>query len=602
MRRLGAGALPLVLLSLGACSKSCKNDHPYVPYAIDGGSGAATKADDAAAPIEVRGPVDAGSVASLAPSEDGQTIVLGATTLQAPAGMTFGLSALAHLCGGGQDLLAFVRSKERSRALPGVYLAGSCTGGQLKPLLSEGVDIQDPSCSAEFVVTPLGAGNTQTAFVDQRVVCAGHSGFAQPRRVALVGWSAGQISLRFVAQLTEAPGAGRLGLIPSVRDLDADGIVDLSLSVQAAEPLPGVGSLQLRFYDRPAGPTRDPDEPARSAMEALRALEGRVSKDPEGALRGAAQLRELLRAVCAEGGAPAVSLPSGPLTCGIGPVLGGLLSLRIRAYLQQGDAVSAAAVLREAERGVSVYDAKKRGELAAQFRRGLALRELPPPRSLPAVVGPAPRGPALAPMSFDERGGLVFRDETGPRRWDPDSDAIDATAAAQIDAAGKLVTKDGSLRLIEVYDPCDGGRLRATLAPTGAGEPRDIVLPLDADFGARCVRHGPEIPVLALGEGARGLEVLAQGRRVLLPLRGGPGLAVGLKTPVEGVTPGGAASPDGQVIALPHGAAVLIAAAGKTPALHEGQGAVLSRCVVANQATHVACVQDAKLVVFRLRP
>jgi len=280
-------------------------------------------------------------------------------------------------------------------------------------------------------------------------------------------------------------------------------------------------------------------------------------------------------------------------------VLSGLLSLRLRAYLQQGDTLAAAAVLREAERGVSVYDTKKRAELSAQLRRGLVLRDLPSPRVLSATLGAGSRGPALAPMFFDERGGLVFRDESGARRWDPETDATEPSAATWSD---KIVTKDGALRLIEVYDPCDGGRLRATLAPTGAGEPREVPLPLDADFGTRCTRRGPDVSVVALGEGPRGLDVLVQGRRFLLPLRGGPALASGAyKSAVEGVIPGGAASPDGKIIVVPQSSGLLVVSVGKPAVFHDGAVGALSQCAVSDNATHAACVQGTKLLAFRLR-
>lgn len=589
--------LPLLFLSAGGCSKACKNDHPYVPYAIDGGTGTAPPSATTSASAALQSGVDAGAVPMLAPSEDGLTMALGANTIQAPPAAVFGPGAVVSLCGPGQDLLGTSTLKESARALPSVHFAGSCTGFALRPMLPAGADIGDPTCTPGFLVSALAPG---AVFVDQHAVCGGHSGFSLPRRVALITGRSGSVSPRFQATLTEVSGSGRIGLVPAFGDLDGDGIGDLSLGVTLGESGAGVARLLLRFYDRPAGPTRDPEEPARSASEAQRGLEGRVSKDPDGALRGAASLRELLRAVCSEGGAPVLSLASGPVSCGVGPVLSALLSLRLRAHLQQGDTLAAAAVLREAERGISVYDTKKRAELSAQFRRGLALRDLPAPRVLSATLGAASRGPALAPMFFDERGGLVFRDEAGARRWDPETDATEPSAATWSD---KVVTKDGALRLIEVYDPCDGGRLRATLAPTGAGEPREVPLPLDADFGTRCTRRGPDISVVALGEGPRGLDVLVQGRRFLLPLRGGPALASGAyKSAVEGAIPGGAASPDGKVIVVPQASGLLVVSVGKPAVFHDGTSGALSQCVVSDNATHAACVQGTKLLAFRLRP
>jgi hypothetical protein len=594
--------LPLLLLLAGGCSKACKNDHPYVPYAIeDGGTGTTPSSAAVSASAALRSDANAGAVPMVAPSEDGQTIMLGANAIQAPAGAVFGPGALVSLCGQGQagpgqDLLGTSTLKESARALPSVLFAGSCTGFAVRPMLPAGAEIGDPTCTPGFLVSALA---TDAVFVDQHAICGGHSAFSLPRRVALITGRSGSVSLRFQATLTEVSGSARIGLVPAFGDLDGDGIGDLSLGVSIGEGSAGAARLLLRYYDRPAGPTRDPEEPARSAGDAQRGLEGRVSKDPDGALRGAASLRELLRAVCSEGGAPVLSLASGPVSCGVGPVLNALLSLRLRAYLQQGDTLAAAAVLRESERGINVYDAKKRAELGAQFRRGLGLRELPSPRVLPAALGAGGRGPALAPMFFDERGGLVFRDETGGRRWDPETDAIDPSASTWSE---KIVTKDGALRLIEAYDPCDGGRLRATLAPTGAGEPREVSLPLDADFGTRCARRGPDISVVALGEGPRGLDVLVQGRRLFLPLRGGSALASGaFKSAVEGVIPGGAASPDGKAIVVPQASGLLVVSVGKPAVFHDGAAGPLSQCVVSDNATHAACVQGAKLLAFRLR-
>src|SRR2546425_892723 len=47
----------LLLVSLGGCSKGCGNDHPYVPYSIEGG-GSIAQADAAALPAPVE---DAGA-------------------------------------------------------------------------------------------------------------------------------------------------------------------------------------------------------------------------------------------------------------------------------------------------------------------------------------------------------------------------------------------------------------------------------------------------------------------------------------------------------------------------------------------------------------
>ncbi|HEY8078043.1 MAG TPA: hypothetical protein VIF62_28145, partial [Labilithrix sp.] len=99
-------------LALGGCAKSCRNDHPYVPYAV-GDSSAATDAD-APPPAPVALAIDAGAIAAepaLVAPPNATTWNVEGLTLRAPEGKELLFAIIRDLDGdGSKDALAIARA------------------------------------------------------------------------------------------------------------------------------------------------------------------------------------------------------------------------------------------------------------------------------------------------------------------------------------------------------------------------------------------------------------------------------------------------------------------------------------------------------------
>ncbi len=220
-------------------------------------------------------------------------------------------------------------------------------------------------------------------------------------------------------------------------------------------------------------------------------------------------------------------------------------------------------------------------------------------RGIAAVpAAPTGRGPAWGSLAFEPGGKLLVRTRAGIVRVDPDLG--DETAAPEMPEWKDPVTAlDGSMKWIEAYDPCDGLPLRASFEPASGDDLREVVLPVVAAIGGKCVgSRGAPARAVPVAWGAGGLEAIVEGELVLVA--GDLGHASTLATfQDQKVTLGSPRSPDGKTYVVPTGAGLVVRGPGGKSKVYraaelDGSYGEQKGCAVSADGTHVACSRGGK--------
>lgn len=587
-----------LLVPLAGCERSCKGDHPYVPYAIgDGASSAAAPSSTASAAPPTLDRGDGGEGTVVPPGTTRFALAKGSIT--APPGRAFSRVLARDLDGDGvDDAVAFVRKDPPVAETSAVLLYRGSRLESPETVLPGEESLPDASCSP---VERLALAGARSIAAEESVVCAGHDAFALPRSVVVVSADRAGLRKKVSAKVVDPPGARRLALAITAPDRDGDGIDDLvvrvSLEAQSASDKPL--ALTVSFLDRPAGLSRDADEPEASLRAIAREVEARAGKPKEGASVPAmvAELRQLVRAACEDAGGPRLQVEGASVRCGGSRALEDAEVAEVKALASYADPLRAAAALARLGRPPAAKTAKKLAE-AEQYLALAAPEQRADLRAL-TTAPEALSGPAWSPLAFEAGGKLLVVTKRGVTRVDPKTG--DEAEAPEITAWRlPVVSPDGQSRLLEVYDACDGVALRATFAPTGAGDARDVVLPVAPALAARCSRKGEPMPVVPVAWGPRGLEIVAAGEPVLVPPSGG--LAeLGPRAVVGPVVSGAPRSPSGRYLAVATSRGVVVrgdkARTFKAAGL-EGKYGELSGCVPSDDGRAVACVRGGRVIVL----
>lgn len=591
--------LVLLVITASGC-KGCKNDHPYVPYSMADEDAASVAGNDAGASVTDAG---AGSVVAEKAPDAATHWMLSGLALDAPPGMVFELGLVRDLDGDGQRDAAVLVRRAGEIDLGQVLLFRGEKAGLGKATVLASAPALAPSEPRCTPARRLAATGSHSLFVELGWECPVPSS-REPSRwigVLLVGATP---RLHFSAELVDPANAPRLIVDADGADRDGDGIDDVTLRVSLEgggapfEPLARITGT-LRWFDRSAGMSRDPDEPdasLRSLAGSLAAKAGRAVTAPPvpGQVRA---LRALYGTLCNEGGAPRLRHVLGDAALGCGPSRGleeaGLAE--VRAQVSLGDPLLAitafdhAQVAPASKTAARVTDATNWIALVAPSSAATAVRSL---SAVPLVE--RGRQPAWGALAFDDAGKLLVRTAAGVVRVEPDlGDETDARDVAPWPMA--VVSPDGSQRFLEAYNPCDGVALHATLAPTGDGDVVDVPLPIIPTLGSRCSGKGEPVPALPLAWGTSGLEVLVAGEPVFLTSGGRASALRGVLG--QAVTYGSSRSPDGKSYAVATSQGILVRGT-KSRLLHtkELDGTYLEQrdCAVANDGAHVACIRAGR--------
>ncbi len=595
----------LALLALGTVGcKGCGSDRPYVPFAIE----------EAAAPVAVE---DAGSVVSddagtpfveqpaLVAPAGASTWTLEGLPLVAPAGEIFALGlAFDFDADGARDAVAVARPVEGGAPGELVFFKGRPgAGGVDAPTRAASPPpiASDPACAPSARLARVGL---HSVFVELGVACPGRPQPRPGRWIAVVAF-AHDPAVQLSALLSDPPGAPKLSVDVDGSDFDGDGRDDVALRITLEggdapfEPGPRISAV-LRWLDRPAGMSRQADQPE-SSLKAIasQAAARAKGKDAASVPRLVQQVRALYAAICGEGGSPRLTRLLGgerPISCGNSHALEDAGLAETRAFATLGNTLRATSALDRAQRPPATRTASRTAEAQGWIVQSAPIvmaSNLRVVSALPLID--RGHGPSWGALAFEPGGKLLVRTPSAVVRVDADQG--DETEAPDVAPWKALVASpDGGTRWVEAYDACDNFALHATFAPMGDGSPRDVDLPVEARLGARCTGSKEPVPVLPLAWGASGLEAIVAGEPVLVAtdLSRAVPLAAQLGQPVALGSP---RSPDGRTMVVPTSQGILIRGAkNRLYRAKELEGAYLELrdCAVSDDARHVACVRGGR--------
>ncbi|MCA9584362.1 MAG: hypothetical protein KC657_03290 [Myxococcales bacterium] len=571
--------------------KSCKNDHPYVPYAIGDDAASDATAHDAASVGVDAASGEAGAGAAAAPPGATQWS-LGGVELKAPDGRAFVLGLTHDVDGDGAlDVLAVVAARPPSLDAE-LLLYRSRSPDAPTVLLSRPSEPRERGCAPLIRLAKIGRAS---ASVELGVSCASSRGARDVWSLRLDRGPA----VSFQASIVDPPRAAPLRVELDGADDDGDGSDDLSVVVSLAAPPPPLDGgptveSRYRFLDRPAGLSRDAAEPARGLSALARRATVTRSKDAPAAVALVRQTRGLVVALCGDAASRRVQVRKpAEADCNLSDLNANLASAEIRARALLGDAFRAFA----AERA-----ARSRGELGGVHEKSAvgALDKLAPPRAaesarvLDAIVEAyVPSPPRWAPIAFEPTGGLLVRSTVGVLRFDP---AFGEVPAADVAAwPSEVLSPDGRMRWLEAYDACDGALVHATLAASEEGDVRDVLLPVAARR-TRCTSRGEPVRATPLGWGEGGLAAWVDGEPVLLRAAG-PGATLS-SVAGQPAPRGSPRAPGGASVAMITSRGVLVGPSKPfvvtAPALEPYD--TLGVCTVSDDRAALACVRGSRVV------
>jgi hypothetical protein len=415
----------------------------------------------------------------------------------------------------------------------------------------------------------------------------------------------------FDAIVVDPPQAPKLSVDVDAADRDNDGIDDvvLRLAIEGGAVTGAEGPRltgKLAFFDRPAGPSRDPDEPAASlkAVAAQAVSRAGKAKDAPSVPPLVAQMRALYRAMCLEGGAPRVTKIHGgsPVSCGSSKALEEAGIAEVRAYVTQGDALRAFAAAELAQVAPATKTAARTAEIQKILAEVAPTFEVRGVRTLSVVADRPHETPEWGPLSFDDRGRLLVRNGKSVVRVDPETGDEEATEIPPW--SDEVVSPDGRSRWIEAYHACEGVALRATFAPRGDGDMSEVLLPIFPRLGKSCGGgRGEAAQTVPIAWGTRGLEAIVAGHPVLIRLAP-PGASPLSSFFDQEPPPGSPRARNGKVFVFPVASGVLVQGATpkwvlfKAPELEPY--AELRGCTVSDDATRFACLRRGRVVVAKV--
>ena len=609
-----AAALVCLLAAGSGCSK-CGGSHPYVPYAIgEGGVGASD--EDAGAAEATAG--DAGAFfaavpALLAPPNVSDWTVDG-LRLVAPPDTLFGSAVARDFDGDGlRDAFAIVQKAGSIEEIIIVYYKGLADGkvgaGAIvnRPSLDDGPCPVPPNGTDAKTMTHLFVVGAHAVLAEVALPCLHGS----TRLLRVASAEKGNVRDRFDLMIDDPAGQPPLAFEADASDLDGDGIDDVALrvtidsSTAPFEPAPKT-TATMKWFDRPAGLSRDPEEPDASLRRVTSSLLTKSkTKDAASVPAAARQVRALYAAICQEGGSPRMAIGSWRhgISCGPSHALEDAGVAEARAYANTGDVLRALVARDRAEAPPSTHTPQRAADADAAIAAAAPTVNQATLRAVSAIPQiHRTKGPAWGALAFDDANKLLVRTLAGVVRVDPAQG--DESAATDVATwPNDVVSPDGTLRFLEAYSPCSYS-LHATIAPVGAAElsldVKDVPLPIESPLGVACSgAKGNPVSAIPVSWGPSGLEAIVAREPIVFAAdwKGASAIAQFASQPSPHGSP---RSPDGKSICLPSFAGIVVKSDRtrifKAPELEGGYGE-LRDCTVSNDGVHVACVRGGRAFV-----
>lgn len=588
---------------LAGCSQSCRDDKPYVPYSIPSAASSPAPSDSAPPPA-----------ASAQPQRDrfepqaAQKLPSGTTRIEvaggwvsAPAGAEFSLVLHADFDDDGNaDALLWARDRTGGGQL--MHIRGKA-GGQptSRAAVTLPADLINPQCKGSQDLVRVGP---HTAAVRASLQCDNE----KPRRWVAVIMPSRTQALRQTFEFGALDSGESLELELDALDRDGDGFDDLqaTFTLQGkanwlAWPDPGPMTVKLQYFDRPAGLSREPHEPAAS----LRTLAGQASairkQGWEAVASASARVRQLHDLLCAEGRHASVKVQGAALNCAAQEAVSRVEQAEAEAAVQAGNVLWALSVL-DRMQSAALYDADKVQRVRQRIEQSLGVQDTDG-YHLPFAPAPSAQ-PGWTGLAFAS-GALLIRTANSVMRFDPRSRvALPDPPEGPIQSWSEQVrSPDGALWLQSVRNACDGGFITAHLEPTAPGtEPLVALVPVLARPVASCPSEGwVPADTRVLGWSNQGLELLVHGAPVSLVIDRKHALPGYLSW--SGSALGSARSPDGKLVVHASTLGLVVVGTDSKARLWQaeafkGQRAELQQCAVADGAAAVACVDGKRTRVL----
>jgi hypothetical protein len=586
-----------------------------VPYSI--GEGGASSAEEDAS-ITDTSPLDAGAFfanvpAAVAPANISEWTLDG-IRLVAPVDSILDAAiirdfdgdnvrdafAIAHAAaGGGEEIVVFYKGT---------------TDGQLgKPTTAPRPPIDDTACAANVEgprpVSTLTLVGAHAVLAQVASPCLTDTS----RVLRVVSAERGNVRDRLDVEVKDPPGSAPTSFEADATDRDGDGIDDVALRVlidsgaAPFEPAPQT-SATIRWFDRPAGLSRDPQEPEASLHRSAAALAAKAkSNSPLTVPIAARQLRALYAAICQDAGNPRITASKWGhgISCGQSHALEEAGLAEARAFANAGYVLRAIDARDRAEVAPATHSPNLLTDVDVAITKAAPLSSQATLRAVSAIPQIyRAKGPSWGALAFDDANKLLVRTLAGVVRVDPQNG--DESAATDVATwSSEVLAPDNTLRFIEAYSPCDFISLHATFAPVGAaeatGDLHDVLIPVEAPLGSSCASaRGNPAAVTPIAWGASGLEALIAHQ----PISFSPDLkqASAIAKLVTQTGPHGSPlSPDGRSLAVPTSLGLVVVQGDKSrlfraPEL-DGGYAELRDCTVSNDAQRVACVRGGRAFV-----
>jgi len=612
------GTIALLALLATGCGRACKRDHPHVPYTVGDAPSGSSGADGGEPPpgIDSAASRPAGEAAVVAPA-GAKTWNVEGLELVAPAGSELLLAIVRDFDGDGKkDALAIVRPPAPSGKPQGeggpaqiIHYAGASSPPLATVVASAPPPRTEGACAP---IARLERVGPRSALAEVGASCT----TGASSRALFVVRLAREPGVAFDLAILDPPGAPKLTVDVDGADRDRDGVDDVTLHLTIEgggppfEPGPRL-TANVAFFDRSAGPSRDPDEPDASLRTIAAQATARAgkAKDAPSVPVLVQQMRMLFRAMCAEGGAPRLvklrnGSATGAVSCGSSKPLEDAGVAEVRSFATQGDALRAVAAADVAQLAPATRTAARSTELTTLLAQVAPLVQARGARTLSVVVsaGRSPH-PEWGPLAFEPSGKLLVRTATGVTRVDLDSgESADADLPAW---PTQVLSPDGKSRWLEAYHACEGVALRATFAPTGAdGDMRDVLLPVAPPLGSRCAGgRGEAAATTPIAWGPRGLEVLVAGQPLLV--RPESSFAVVMAAPLGEMPPfGSPRSAGGRALAVATSQGVLVKTtkAARYRASELEPYSEVRQCTTTDDASRIACVKRGRVVIGTFDP
>jgi hypothetical protein len=589
--RVRLARLAFALATLPGC-RGCNDDTPYTPFGV-----ASSAPDAAAAPSSATAPPSASvdptgfAPRSSVEAKPGTTSwQLGERKLDAPDGTTFVRAVVGDFDDDGKAEAAAVLSPAQGVAAELWSFPASGAPRQLwraPDYLPNG-----PGCQFDSILEQTGPSSVT---VEVTATCSGDLLERVPTRaLAVIAPLAASPLVLAVRAAAAAPGE-QLDLRVRSPDQDGDGRDDVLLDVvvgrQGSREL---ATARLEWLDRAAGPSRVPGLPLASLDALARAEVVRAPGKNTGklALERVANTRRLLASLCAEAGTPRLFDGEGsPFACGnLATVNDQLATAEVLAWLAQDDVLSAAGVLtRDGWYHARLSEAVRR-KLTEKIESRLTRVD---PTQVSRLLATTPRRQPTAvrwsPLAFEQPeptllvrtpAGLIRATADGSREEPANPNTGARPWSLDVEAGPGLVWRG-------VEQACEHSELLATF---GTRDRRPLTEILAARPGACGGGQVPPVPApIPLGPASDGLEaaIVAGARVGSATTRSRPGLA---------------RSPDGSYLVAPTTLGILVLGA-ERPELWSAPELTpthaLSDCVVANQASAIACVKGTEVILAK---